>query len=417
MIKIIVVHHTLPDVRGWTTVLFNNIMPIIRKKIEIELVWVIHSNTKISEYKCGINERIIKMNDYANAFEILEKEKPDLIYIIPGINTPDYAFSIAAKSLKIFRVGGEMGNILFTKRSKIGSLAQVKTNRKDRTSQFKNFLSLNKFLINTQRKAGWNYFKIFRDLCSIFPMYFGSGAEYSPKFELDLHFIESEKTLKTITNLGFEKSKFAVTGNPSLDEIFHLLKTSKKNNVQKNKKNILILTTIIYAGSRKKTLSQRKLFIEGITKVIPKDEFNVVIKIHPVHEHVDDYTNILGSVNSSIDIIQNANLTELVLNADIIIAPVTGTSVITALVARKPIIIWNVFNVKSDVLIDNGLALQCKDQKMMLEQIRKAETWIPKEEKTEQFIKEFFYSSDGKASERIADSILDFLKQHKSHLF
>ena len=54
---------------------------------------------------------------------------------------------------------------------------------------------------------------------------------------------------------------------------------------------------------------------------------------------------------------------------------------------------------------------------MMLEQIRKAETWIPKEEKTEQFIKEFFYSSDGKASERIADSILDFLKQHKSHLF
>ena len=136
-----------------------------------------------------------------------------------------------------------------------------------------------------------------------------------------------------------------------------------------------------------------------------------------MHEHVDDYTNILGSVNSSIDIIQNANLTELVLNADIIIAPVTGTSVITALVARKPIIIWNVFNVKSDVLIDNGLALQCKDQKMMLEQIRKAETWIPKEEKTEQFIKEFFYSSDGKASERIADSILDFLKQHKSHLF
>ena len=106
-----------------------------------------------------------------------------------------------------------------------------------------------------------------------------------------------------------------------------------------------------------------------------------------MHEHVDDYTNILGSVNSSIDIIQNANLTELVLNADIIIAPVTGTSVITALVARKPIIIWNVFNVKSDVLIDNGLALQCKDQKMMLEQIRKAETWIPKEEKTEQFIK------------------------------
>ena len=54
---------------------------------------------------------------------------------------------------------------------------------------------------------------------------------------------------------------------------------------------------------------------------------------------------------------------------------------------------------------------------MMLEQIKKAETWIPNEEKTKQFFKEFLYSSDGKASERIADRILDFLKQHKSHLF
>ena len=417
MIKIIVVHHTLPDVRGFTTVLFNNIMPILRKKMEIEIVWVIHSNTKISEYKCGINERIIKMNDYSNAFEILEKEKPDLIYLIAGLNTPDYAFSIAAKSLKIFRIGGEMGSILFTKRSKMGILAQVKTNRKDRSSQLQNFLSLNKFLINTQRKAGWNYFKIFRDFCSIFPMYFGSGAEYSPKFELDMHFLDSERTLKTCTNLGFEKSKLTVTGNSSFDEIFQLLKTSKKNNAQKNKKNILILTAIIYAGSRKKTLSQRKLFIEGIANAIPKDEFNVVVKIHPVYEQIEDYTNILGSVNSSVNVLQNANLAELILNADIIISPVTGTSVITALAARKPVIIWNVFDVESDVLIDNGLVLQCTDQKMMLEQIKKAETWIPNEEKTKQFFKEFLYSSDGKASERIADRILDFLKQHKSHLF
>ena len=130
-----------------------------------------------------------------------------------------------------------------------------------------------------------------------------------------------------------------------------------------------------------------------------------------------DFTNIIGTNNSSVKVTQNTNLAELIQKADIIITPVSGTSAVCALIVRKPIIIWNVFNVKSDVLIDNGLALQCKDQKMMLEQIRKAETWIPKEEKTEQFIKEFFYSSDGKASERIADSILDFLKQHKSHLF
>ena len=97
--------------------------------MEVEIVWVIHSNIDISEYKCDKNERIIKMNDYTNAFEILEKEKPDLIYIIAGINTPDYAFSIAAKSLKIFRIGSEIGNLFFTKRSKIGTLSQIKNDR------------------------------------------------------------------------------------------------------------------------------------------------------------------------------------------------------------------------------------------------------------------------------------------------
>ena len=393
--------------------------------MEIEIVWVIHSNTKISEYKCEKNERVIRMNDYSNAYEILEKEKPDLIYLIPGLNTPDYAFSIAAKSLKIFRIGGEMGNLLFTKRSKMGSLAQMKTNKKDRTLQLQNFLSLNKFLINTQRKAGWNYFKIFRDFCSIFPMYFGSGPKlinkflspgYSPKFELDMHFLDSEDTFKTCTNLGFEKSKLIVTGNPSFDEMFQSLKTYKNKN-QKDKKNILILTALVYASSVKKALSQRNLFVQETINVIPKDEFDVVVKIHPTYENLKDFTNIIGTNNSSVKVTQNTNLAELIQKADIIITPVSGTSAVCALIVRKPIIIWNVFNVENDALIQNELVLQCNDKKSILGQIRKAEKWLPTEEKIEQFMREFFYLTDGKASERIADGILNFLKQHKPHLF
>ena len=122
-------------------------MPILREKIQVNLVWAIHSNSDISEYKCdkNKNERIIKMNDYTNAFEILEKEKPDLIYIIAGISTPDYAFSIAAKSLKIFRIGSEIGNLFFTKKSKISTLSQIKNDRKDAIPQLKNFFANNKY--------------------------------------------------------------------------------------------------------------------------------------------------------------------------------------------------------------------------------------------------------------------------------
>ena len=85
------------------------------------------------------------MEDCDNAFEILEKEKPDLIYVIPGINAPDYAFSLAAKSLKIFRIGSELGNVLFTKKSKMGILSQIENNseKNNQQGQIKNFFNHN----------------------------------------------------------------------------------------------------------------------------------------------------------------------------------------------------------------------------------------------------------------------------------
>jgi CDP-glycerol glycerophosphotransferase (TagB/SpsB family) len=157
--------------------------------------------------------------------------------------------------------------------------------------------------------------------------------------------------------------------------------------------------------------------VEEIIKAIPRNEFEIIIKIHPTLENLKDYTNIVEPINSSVNVTQNANLVELILNADIIITPVSGTSAVCALIARKPIIIWNVFNVENDALIQNELALPCKDQKMILEQIRKAETWLPNEEKIEQFTREYLHASDGKASERTAVEIVNFLKIHKPHLF
>tara|TARA_B100001765_G_scaffold206366_1_gene163551 strand:- start:88 stop:789 length:702 start_codon:yes stop_codon:yes gene_type:complete len=232
-----------------------------------------------------------------------------------------------------------------------------------------------------------------------------------PKFELDRIFVLSNKTMQKLVTSGFNESNLVITGDPTYDEYFQLLETSKKRNTPKNKKNILILTTILFGESRKNVLSQRRFFVEEIIKAIPRNEFEIIIKIHPTLEDLKDYTNIVEPINSSVNVTQNANLVELILNADIIITPVSGTSAVCALIARKPIIIWNVFNVENDALIQNELALPCKDQKMILEQIRKAETWLPKEEKIEQFTREYLHASDGKASERIADEILNFLKK------
>ena len=417
--KILIVHHTMPDVPGFTTKMFDGVLPILKKYVSTQAIWVIHSEPNLV-VKAESDEKIIDMSDFKNAVEIINQEKPDLVYAIPGISIPDYAFALAAKYLKIPVMGSEIGNNLFMKKMR----GVISTSNSIEKSDFKEksprFVKKHLFLIKTQLAIGWNIFQIMKDVVFFAAVYFPiiyKNPDYMPKFELDRIFVQSNKTIQKLVALGFNKSKLVSTGDPSYDEFFQLLETSKKSNTRKNKKNILILTTILFGESRKNVLSQRRFFVEETIKAIPRNEFEIIIKIHPTLEDLKDYTNIVEPINSSVNVTQNASLVELILNADIIITPVSGTSVICALIARKPIIIWNVFNVEKDVLIQNELALLCKDQKMILEQIRKAETWLPKEEKIEQFTREYLHASDGKASERTAVEIVNFLKRHRSHLF
>ena len=418
--KILIVHHTMPDIPGFSTKMFDGILPILKKYVNTQAIWVIHSEPNVVT-KSESDEKIINMSDFKNAVEIINQEKPDLVYAIPGISIPDYAFALAAKYLKIPVIGSEMGaNFLFIKNMRGMISTSNKLQQSDIAKKSNQFFKKHLFLIKTQLALRWNIFQIMKDIIFFTTVYFPiiyKNPDYMPKFELDRIFVQSNKTIQKLVALGFNKSKLVSTGDPSYDEFFQLLETSKKSNTHRNKKNILILTTILFGESRKNVLSQRRFFVEEIIKAIPRNEFEIIIKIHPTLEDLKDYTNIVEPINSSVNVTQNANLVELILNADIIITPVSGTSAVCALIARKPIIIWNVFNVENDALIQNELALPCKDQKMILEQIRKAETWLPKEEKIEQFTREYLHASDGKASERTAVEIVNFLKRHKPHLF
>lgn len=421
ILKILVVNHTLPNVRGYTTVLFEKIAPILRKRIKVQLIWVIHTNLDISQYIPQEDEIIIKMNDFNDAYEILEKIKPDLIYIIPGISIPDYAFSLAAKHLRIFRIGGELGNVLFTKKSKIGILAQlsIKSDKmKNNSERFRIFIQKHLFLIKTERKIHWNVLKIFADLCSIFMMYFplfGSRPDFSPKFELDLHLVESELTEKILTDLRFKKSKIFIAGNPSYDTSFQNTQKLKNIKINPNEIKILILTMTVFGENKESTLKRRDFFIKEIIKQINKSgkKISIIIKIHPTNENYLEYKNTIKSIDATLEIYQKGDLEKYLESADIIITPVTSTAIISTLIYRKPIIIWNIFEVEKDVLLENKLVIECKDEHDIMPAIEKALTFQPSIKKLENFFLQYFYKIDGKASERIADKIIEITGQNK----
>jgi UDP-N-acetylglucosamine:LPS N-acetylglucosamine transferase len=384
-------------------------------------VWVISSNLDISEYECKKDEKIIKMSDYDDAFEILNNEKPDVIYVIPGINAPDYAFSLAAKLLKIFRIGSELGTPLFYKKNRLGIFALLGTigqqeKNKNKNNQILGFFYKHKFLIKTQRKIGWSFFKILLDLFSLFFIYLPDTkyiTGFFPKFELDLHFVENELVLKQLVSAGFDESKIRVVGNTNFDNFF---KNEEKQNNEKNirqKYRILILTNTVFGNSKKKTMQNRNLFILEIIKKIEqiKNKNEVLIKIHPTHESLFEYRNIVDLVDPKIPILQKENLNELIDQADLIITSVSSSVAISALIMRKPIIIWNIYDVKNDILLENNLALECKNPDEILNLIDNAKKWNLPERKIEEFLSKYCFKTDGKASERIANGILHIIKK------
>ena len=63
----------MPDVPGFTTKMFEGVLPILRKHLSIKTIWVIHSQPKLAT-KSESDETIINMPDYKNAVEILNQE-------------------------------------------------------------------------------------------------------------------------------------------------------------------------------------------------------------------------------------------------------------------------------------------------------------------------------------------------------
>ena len=95
VLKILVVNDVFPHIKNRTTILFKNIVPLIKKKLEVKVFWIITDDygeiTKVTDP----NYEVLYLSDYNNAREILEKIKPDLSYHLVGLNITDYAFMVA----------------------------------------------------------------------------------------------------------------------------------------------------------------------------------------------------------------------------------------------------------------------------------------------------------------------------------
>ncbi len=435
MFKILVINDSFPHINNRTTIFFNNIIPHLSKLIEVKVYWLITDDYGQKHNVIFPQYEYLFMSDFKNAMETCEKIKPDAIYHLVGLHVVDYAFVIAKKILKIpsFSIGeGYSENDHFDVRQQtmtakkiqileyIGQFFETKSiqDQKDvKKSRGMNFIKKTLFLIKTIKTVNrswvktipimWEFFQIGRQQEK-------KGFHKFSKFGADIIFAENMSQVKLLVTGGIKRENIVMVGSPVFDNAFAKRKQlSEKIN---NKLNILFITANISGlqGKSKWTKSKRNQIAIAIA-----DRFDnapnttLTIKIHPISENYEEYENILEPFKN-VNLCQIDYIVDLLEKSDIVITPCTSTAATIALVMKKPIIIWNHFQVMGDLFLRKGFALECKNKdeiEYCLENVK--EFTDQNKEKIDKFVKEEY--GDGYATQRIITELGKWIKNIKKN--
>jgi UDP-N-acetylglucosamine 2-epimerase len=421
-LKILVSNYTHPGITNYTTILFKNTLPILKKTKDVHLFWAIHNNFSNLENKLKENETILKIRDFQNAVEMIEFVKPDLVFVIAGLSAPDYAFYLAAKFLKIPIIGGQTSAPFFKLQEKkelfktyISQFFQSSSSDNNKTEiKGKKLWEKYMFMVNTMRSVNMSKINIIHEFLEYIIAHFTSNynRKINSKFKCDKIFVDSENEQKKKIAEGYYINSLVVTGNPSYDKVInHIMRNKTKKN--KNKKiRILFLTVNLEGQGGNWTKKKRNFMLKEFIRICSKENYEISIKIHPSGEKLDEYQNITKNFSSEIKIFQKDDLINCLENTDIVFSMSSSTAGLIALLLKKPMIIWNFFNVKNDIFLDNKLIIECKNIEKLPEYIKQIlDTNCASKEILNKIISDILYKADGKASERITKEILKVIQK------
>ena len=426
MIKILTILHTLPSVKSYRTLCFERILPYLRSKTDVHITWLVYQPERLKiESQIDPHTSILDIHDFKNAVEVVQQVKPDIIWVAPTLNLPDYALSLAGKHMNI-PVGGELVTELHKKTSKFEISksyfkkffeSSVPTDVVDANNKFmrrgKFFLFKYQFVLKTQLAIKMGFLKIIKSFVSDMNYHLSVYTNlHNPKFAVDLHFVETKKLIDILVKNGFERSSLVPTGIPMYDDVFERLEKIKVKPKTDERKKILLVTHAMFEHGFW-TRNQRDSLIRGIVSEISKhkNEMSLTVKIHPSSELLVDYQELINPIDDAIPIHKDGDVAEFIKNSDVVIAYSGASSLVYAIACQKPIIVCNFYNLENDIFQEKGVVSECKNKSTIIPLIKEVVESNPvTKEKIDDFIEEFFYKLDGRASERIGDTILNLLK-------
>jgi hypothetical protein len=423
ILKILVINDNLPNVRTTITEIFKNIIPIINQKSKVKIFWFVTNEYVKSNEMDNSEYEIIFKSNFKNAREVIEKINPSFIWVLPGTSIIEYCFLKTGKffNIPIFGWGNEIPSfaLAYDKRKKIreGIRQFFEFDKNDKSIlKIRGITYLKKYLfvIKSLKAIGKKYPEIISEILLMLKS--NSGIMYSKenemnaKFNCDLIFASHKKSRDFLVKKGYINN-IKITGNPTWDEAF----TKRENQMHEKsneRKKVLFFTVNLTSGQGRSdwTINKRNTMIKELVSEYKKlnNNISLQIKIHPTSENYKEYEQELNKYKTDIELFQFEDHYKLIKESDIILTNSSHTAAIISIILRKPVIIWNYFNVHNDVLLENNAALRCKNISELENCLKNVQTFTKNNQsKINDFINNF--CGTGNASKNIVDEIEKFM--------
>ena len=417
-IRILVPLHVFPTEKHLSTMLINNLTKSLDEKIKVSFIFFLYDqDIKIKSLN---NHTIIHFDQYSNAVDVLQKTRPDIVFLNEDRSTIDLCFHIACDFLKI-PVMCPINHIWLSgyKISKKNMLSKLKFLFSNRSSTSKNsnsFKTKINFFNNTVKKSNLNFFKILNIKFKLFISQLTTKPVIYSKSLNTLFRLETNSSIPILLKDNFPKSNLFVTGNPIYDEVFKRI-INFKHNLNPKKINILFAPSQVFEDGIWNKHDSDQSFIQ-ILKILSdnKDKFFTTVKIHPVSVNILDYSPLIKKIDSSIPILQKENFLDLLESSDIVIGyPANSTMLRYCLLAKKPIVLCNFFNNNSCEFLENNLSFECTSPNNLVDSIFKVIENNPSDsEMSRKFLKENYFKSDGLSTDRLLSAVIKFIKKTNS---
>ncbi len=417
-----------PDAKDSITTQLKNICDKIKENQNLKIVWIVFQPEKIRESKGDMFE-IINFHNYKNAFEIIDKVRPDAILVDGSMDFQNVAFVMAGKSRKIPTISTFFRYLYMKKFLSKFSVFKSRINQsksyppptgdynKEKVENLRGLRFFSKkifFLFRTLKEFYSNKFEAIR-----FTLFYVKLmiTKYIPTHESilgDLNLCSNSEWAKRLESIGCKNSAIVVVGNTEFDDVYQKIHTYSSD-VEKTKNNskVLFCPSPLHEHG---LISKKKEFeniIKAVNIILKQSKNEIAIKINPSSSSLIEYKKIENKLIKNIPIYQNENVIELIKNYDVIISYGTSTVILYSALLKKPTIILDLFQpeVKVSEFFKKDAMIKCDNVENLVEAIIKSQKIKLSELNYEDYIQRHLGKFDGNCSQRSADAILELLNK------